>query len=91
MPTPPNSPRALALSTLLAVEQGKYGNIAVDTTLRRHPLSQPDRHLYTALVYGVTERKTTLEYRLKKFSSRPLGELDGTVRVALCMGLYQLI
>ena len=91
MPTPPNSPRALALSTLLAVEQGKYGNIAVDTTLRRHPLSQPDRHLYTALVYGVIERKTTLEYLLKKFSSRPLGELDGTVRVALCMGLYQLI
>ena len=91
MPTPQHSPRSLALQTLLAVERGRYGNIAVDTALRRYPMSDPDRHLYTALVYGVTERKTTLEYLLSKFSSRPMEELDGTVRLALCMGLYQLI
>ena len=92
MPTLPNtSPRSLALNTLLAVEKGQYGNIAVDTALRRHPMSDPDRHLYTALVYGVTERKTTLEFLLAKFSSRPAEELDATVRLALCMGLYQLI
>ena len=75
MPTLPNtSPRSLALNTLLAVEKGQYGNIAVDTALRRHPMSDPDRHLYTALVYGVTERKTTLEFLLAKFSSRPAEE-----------------
>ena len=91
MPTPIKSPRALALSTLLEVEKGKYGNIAVDTVLKRTDMSDPDRHLYTALVYGVTERKTTLEFLLGKFSSRPLAELDSTVRLALCMGLYQLI
>ena len=91
MPTPACTPRSLALNTLLAVERGQYGNIAVDTALRRHPMSDPDRHLYTALVYGVTERKSTLEYLLSKFSSRPIEELDDTVRVALCMGLYQLI
>ena len=90
MPTS-SSPRALALSTLLSVEKGKYGNIAVDTVLKRADLSDPDRHLYTALVYGVTERKTTLEFLLGRFSSRPLSELDDTVRLALCMGLYQLI
>lgn len=91
MPTPIKSPRALALSTLLEVEKGKYGNIAVDTVLKRTDMSEPDRHLYTALVYGVTERKTTLEFLLGKFSSRPLDQLDSTVRLALCMGLYQLI
>ena len=91
MPAPHSSPRALALSTLLSVEKGKYGNIAVDTVLKRSTMSEPDRHLYTALVYGVTERKTTLEFLLSRFSSRPLSELDGTVRLALCMGLYQLI
>ena len=91
MPTPHHSPRALALSTLSSVEKGKYGNIAVDTVLKRTDLSESDRHLYTALVYGVTERKTTLEFLLGKFSSRPLSELDDTVRLALCMGLYQLI
>ena len=91
MPTPIKSPRSLALSTLLEVEKGKYGNIAVDTVLKRTDMSEPDRHLYTALVYGVTERKTTLEFLLGKFSSRPLDQLDSTVRLALCMGLYQLI
>ena len=91
MPAPNQSPRALALSTLSSVEKGKYGNIAVDTVLKRTDLSEADRHLYTALVYGVTERKTTLEFLLEKFSSRPLTELDDTVRLALCMGLYQLI
>ena len=91
MPTPNHSPRALALNTLLAVERGQYGNIAVDTALKRTPLSDADRNLYTALVYGVTERKTTLEFLLAKFSSRPVGELDGVVRLAACMGLYQLI
>ena len=87
----PVTPRALALSTLLSIEQGKYGNIAVDITLRRHPMSDADRHLYTALVYGVTERKTTLEFLLSALSARPVSELDATVRVAITMGLYQLI
>ncbi|MBQ4111862.1 MAG: 16S rRNA (cytosine(967)-C(5))-methyltransferase RsmB [Clostridia bacterium] len=91
MPTPLQSPRALALSTLLAVEKGKYGNIAVDTVLKRTDMSEADRHLYTALVYGVIERRITLEFLLSKLSSRPIAELDGTVRTALCMGLYQLI
>ena len=72
MPTP-SSPRALALSTLLSVEKGKYGNIAVDTVLKRVPMSDPDRHLYTALVYGVTERKTTLEFLLGKLRIYPCG------------------
>ena len=45
MPTPNHSPRSLALATLLAVEGGQYGNLAVDTALRRTPMSDPDRHL----------------------------------------------
>lgn len=87
----PLSARSLALSTLLSVEGGQYANIAVDTTLSRHPLSAQDRGLYTTLVYGVLERKITLEYLLSRFSARPLADLDDTVRVALCLGLYQLV
>ncbi len=74
----------------MAVARGQYGNIAVDTALRRHPMSEADRHLYTALVYGVIERRTTLYDLLSRFSTRPIDELDDTVRTALCMGLYQL-
>ncbi len=91
MPTPHVTPRSLALQTLAAVARGQYGNIAVDTALGRHPLSEADRHLYTALVYGVIERETTLDYLIAHFSSRPIEELDDTVRMALRMGLYQLV
>lgn len=89
--TRPATPRSLALATVLAVEGGQYANIAVDTALRRHAWGDSDRHLYTALVYGVLERKTTLEYLLSRFSARPVDELDATVRVALSQGLYQLV
>ncbi len=89
--SPSATARSLALSTLQAVARGQYGNIAVDTVLRRHDLSPADRNLYTALVYGVIERLTTLEYLLARHSTRPLSELDGPVRLALAMGLYQLI
>ncbi len=89
--SPRHSPRALALTTLLSVEQGRYGNIAVDTVLCRHPLSDADRHLYTALVYGVIERRVTLEFLLSLHTLRPIQELDDSVRMALCMGLYQLV
>ncbi len=86
-----SNPRALALDTLAAVERGQYGNITVDTVLRRHDLTEADRHLYTALVYGVIERRVTLEFLLQLHSNRPIRELDDTVRTALCMGLYQLV
>ena len=89
MQTP--SPRALALETLHGVSRGKYGNIAVDTVLRRTNLSEADRHLFTALVYGVIERQVTLDFLMDQFSDRPTETLDEDLRQALRMGLYQLI
>ena len=86
-----SSPRALALETLAGVSRGKYGNIAVDTVLRRASLSEADRHLFTALVYGVIERQVTLDFLLDQFSDRPTDALDEQLRLALRMGLYQLI
>lgn len=86
-----SDPRSLALETLLRVSGGQYGNLAVDTTIRRHALSDADRGLYTALVYGVIERQVTLDWLLGRFSARPTGELDERVLIALRLGLYQLI
>ncbi len=86
-----SNPRALALSTLGGIIRGKYGNLAVDSVLRRHELTEADRHLFTALVYGVIERQVTLDYLIHRFSDRPADTLDETLRLALRMGLYQLI
>ena len=89
MPTP--SPRSLALDTLVGISRGKYGNIAVDTVLKRSNLSDPDRHLFTALVYGVIERQVTLDFLIDQLSDRPTDLLDEDLRLSLRMGLYQLI
>ncbi len=85
------TPRSLALDTLAGIGRGKYGNIAVDTVLKRSNLSEADRHLLTALVYGVVERQVTLDFLIDQLSDRPTDTLDETLRLALRMGLYQLI
>lgn len=84
-------PRTLAIQTLIKVESGQYANIALDTAIDRHTLSREDRALYTTLVYGVLERRVSLDIIIAHFSSRSLDELDATVMTALRIGLYQLI
>lgn len=86
-----NPARALALQILNRTDsQGQYTNLALDAALKRSALSAPDKALVTVLVYGVTERRLTLDYIADALSSRPSESLDGTVRNLLRMGLYQL-
>lgn len=83
--------RGLALSVLnkcFASEQ--YSNIALDTALRRHPLSDADRGLLTAMVYGVIEKKLTLDHAISHLSSRPMEEMSPDVLNLLRLGIYQL-
>ena len=85
------SPRALALKTLLRIESdGSFSNLAVDAALKNAALSAPDKRLFTVLVYGVTEKKITLDYIISALSARPIESLDGKVRMLLRLGLYQL-
>ncbi len=86
-----NPARALALQILNKTDsQGQYTNLALDAALKRSTLSAPDKALVTVLVYGVTERRLTLDYIADALSSRPSESLDGTVRNLVRMGLYQL-
>ena len=71
-------------------KQKQYSNLALDSTLKRNELSDQDRTLVTALVYGVLERKLTLDYQIASLSSRPLSEISVEVLTALRMGIYQL-
>ena len=86
-----NPARALALQILNRTDSaGQYTNLALDSALKKSSLSAPDKALVTILVYGVTERRITLDYLADALSSRPMEALDGTVRNLLRMGLYQL-
>jgi len=85
-------PRAAALESLLALERdGKYSNLEVSASLNRSRMSEQDKGLYTALVYGVIERSLTLDYIITHYAGRSAASLDADVRVALRLGLYQLL
>ena len=83
--------RSLALESLIAVERdGRYPNLEIDSRIKRSGLTDADRGLYTRLVYGVTERRITLDYIISQFSKTPVTELDADVLTALRLGVYQL-
>ncbi|MBO5715217.1 MAG: 16S rRNA (cytosine(967)-C(5))-methyltransferase RsmB [Clostridia bacterium] len=83
--------RALALEVLTRCENGGYSNIALDTVIKRNELSSSDRAFMTALIYGVIERKITLDYIISALSSIPNSKIERDTRNILRMGLYQLI
>ncbi len=85
-----NPGRRAAFSSLCKMKAGKYTNLEVNTVLRRTEMSGADRGLYTALVYGVTERLITLDYIIGSLSGRPVHTLDEEVLCALRLGVYQL-
>jgi len=84
--------RKLALDLLDKQEKsGQYSNIAVDNAARRQQLDGKDSRLLSALVYGVIERRITLDFIIDGLSSLPPSKIENTTRNILRMGLYQLI
>ncbi|MBQ6261901.1 MAG: 16S rRNA (cytosine(967)-C(5))-methyltransferase RsmB, partial [Clostridia bacterium] len=84
--------RRAAYSSLLAfAKYGKYTNLEVASSLSKNDLSDKDKRLYTALVYGVAERIPTLDYVIGTLSSRGLEDIDIETLTCLRLGLYQLM
>lgn len=84
-------PRALAIRSLLRIEKsGKYSNLEIDSAVESSHLTDADRRLFSRLVYGVLERKITLDAVIADFSKRPPEKLDPECRAALRVGLYQI-
>lgn len=87
-----SNPRALALDSLVALERdGRYSNLEISSALDSSELNQTDRGLYTRLVYGVTERRITLDYIISQYSRIKPVQLDKDVLTAIRLGIYQLI
>ena len=74
---------------LRVIKGGAYSNIALDSALNKSKLQGKDKAFSTALFYGVLERRITLEYLISKLTSGK--KIDDDVKVALMMGLYQII
>lgn len=84
--------REVAYLSLLRCEKDKsYSNLEIDSAIKKHELIGAEKRLYTTLVYGVIERRVTLDYIIELLSSKPLEKLDTEVITVLRMGLYQMI
>lgn len=86
------TPRRLAMQSLLACEKcGKYTNLEIDAGIRGAGMSDADKGLYTRLVYGVSERRLTLDYIIDRYArNTKAADMDADIRTALHIGLYQM-
>ncbi|MBE6798701.1 MAG: 16S rRNA (cytosine(967)-C(5))-methyltransferase RsmB [Ruminococcaceae bacterium] len=83
--------RSVAVKVICDILSDKsYSNIAVDSALANANLSKKDSGLATTLIYGVLQRKITLERILEELNSKK-GKTDDYVSSALFVGLYQIL
>ena len=67
------NPRKAAVQILIKIEKDNaYSNITLKSYLTETELSREDKAFISALVYGVLDRKITLDYVLAKFIKTPL-------------------
>ena len=69
----------------------KFANLELDSAIKKYGFSGADRGFFTALVYGVIERRITLDYVIEHFSSIPLEKLDSKALTLVRLGAYQII
>jgi 16S rRNA (cytosine967-C5)-methyltransferase len=76
----------------LKIEKDKaYSNIALDSAVKGCSLDSTDCAFISRLVYGVTERKITLDYIISQFLNQPLKKLKTEVLVILRIGTYEIL
>ncbi len=86
------NPRKVAVLALNKINNdGAYSNIAVNAFFKESDLSSTDKAFATALIYGVLDRKITLDYVLKKFIKTPLRKLSPFVLDNLRVALFQIM
>ncbi len=84
--------REKIFDSLLSAEiNGRFINLESDAFLKRTELLPRDRAFYTALLYGVTERRITLDYQIGALTASAASKLQDKVRILLEIGLYQIL
>ncbi len=85
------TPRQTAFEILMKVEKDKaFSNKALDNALKKLEYSHQDSVFVSALVYGVLERKITLDYQIARFLTKSIKRLKPDVLTILRIGVYQL-
>lgn len=83
--------RYLAMSILEKTDENQsYSNLLLNEAIQKNNLSPADARLLTELVYGVLQRKLTLDYYLSAFLSEDK-KIDSWVRNLLRLSIYQMV
>jgi len=86
------NPRKLAIKALLKIEKDNaYSNITLNSFLKETDFTKEDKSFFSALVYGVLDRKITLDFVLSQFMKSPLKKTAPFTLNALRVGLYQIM
>ncbi|MBP9988682.1 MAG: 16S rRNA (cytosine(967)-C(5))-methyltransferase RsmB [Ruminococcus sp.] len=86
------SARQISFDILFKIQRdNSYSNLILDNFLNKSDLSEQDKKLISALVYGVTERLITLDYQLQRHLTQPLKKLKPQVLTILRLGAYQIL
>lgn len=85
-----SSARFCALQCLYAVEyEQEYSNYVVNRVLKDNVLMQQDSRLFVQLVYGVIQRKLTLDAQLQPFIKQK--KIEPWVQSLLRLSVYQIL
>ena len=83
--------RKTAVKVLVKIEkEGTYSNLGVAEALKNSELNLQDKSLATAIIYGVLDRKITLDYILSKFLKTPINKTAPFTLMVLRSALYQI-
>ncbi len=86
------NPRKLAVKALLKINTDfAYSNLTLNSLFKESDASPMDKALATALVYGVLDRKITIDYVLSKFLKTPLKKVAPFTKEVLRTAVYQIM
>ncbi len=86
------NPRKTAVKALLKIEKDiSYSNLTINSIFKELEITQSDKAFVTALIYGVLERKITLDYVLQNHIKTPLKKVSQFSLQVLRVALYQIM
>ena len=86
-----NARKVAVLALQKIFTDGAYSNIAVNSHLKESDLTPADKALATALIYGVLDRKITLDYVISSFVKTPIKKLSPFTLNVLRTAVFQIM
>ena len=87
-----SNPRKVAVKALVKIEKDNaYSNITLNSIFKSAELKPVDKAFASALVYGVLDRRITLDFVLSRFMKTPIKKTAPFTLNVLRVALYQIM